>query len=410
MDAMGISMKTICVAGKNDIAVDVLAYCLEKYKVENNIRIVATLTRNDKGVNCWQRSLKWYCENHNVEMITLEEAYDIEDLLFLSVEYDRIIKTSKFKSDKLFNIHFSLLPEYKGMYTSVLPILHGKKETGVTLHSIRDGIDTGEIIFQKKFEIGDNDSSLDVYRNLIKNGTEVVISYVDCLLKGEFESKPQDKENSTYFSPATIDYANLALDARRTANQIKNQIRAFAFRPYQLLKFEDVDLIDCEITDEVSVGKPGQVIENTETYFRISTIDYDAILYKDVMVALFNAIKSFDNDKAKLLCVSKKILNDKDEHGWTALTIAVYNNNFEMTKWLIEQGADLKVLNNNGTNLLMYAKNCFVNSGDAEIFEFLLKKGLSPLVKDYVGKNLIDYCNEEGIDKIGCWTASGKER
>ena len=57
-----------------------------------------------------------------------------------------IIKTKNFKSNKLFNLHFSLLPSYKGMHTSAFPILNGEKYSGVTIHKIDNGIDTGDII------------------------------------------------------------------------------------------------------------------------------------------------------------------------------------------------------------------------------------------------------------------------
>ena len=69
------------------------------------------------------------------------------------IEFDQIIKPTEFRSNRLFNIHFSYLPEFKGMYTSAIPILQGSTHTGVTLHGIDQGIDTGPIIAQEKFEI-----------------------------------------------------------------------------------------------------------------------------------------------------------------------------------------------------------------------------------------------------------------
>lgn len=402
-------IKTICIAGKNDIAVRVLSYCLDKYCNEN-IEIAVILTRSDIGINSWQRSLKWYCEMNNVRIISIEEAYEIENLLFLSLEFDRIIKTDKFKTDKLFNIHFSLLPQYKGMYPAVLPILHDQEKTGVTLHRIRDGIDTGEIIAQRSFKIEAKDNSLDIYKKLINNGAEVVIMWLENLLNDNYNCVPQNEKHSTYFSSETIDYSNLRLDARRTAYQVQSQIRAFAFRPYQLLTFYDHGIIESEITDEVSDTKPGTILNDSETDMKISTIDYNIILYKDVLEELFDAIKEANNVQAKLLCKSDKIINDQDQHGWSPLTVAVYNNNFEMVKYLVNRNADLNILNVNGTNLLMYAKNCYVNTGDATIFEYLISRGLNPEQVDYYGKNLYEYCKEEGIRQIGSWKIMDLEK
>jgi methionyl-tRNA formyltransferase len=392
-------LKTICIAGKNDIAVDILEYCLKEF---NTCRITCSVCRNETGVNSWQKSLKWFAEKWGVEIITLQQAYEIEDLLFISTEFDRIIKPEKFKTTDLYNIHFSMLPKYKGCAPSVLPILFGDGSTGVTLHRMRAGIDTGEIIEQRVLPI-EGDCSLDLYGKLEKLGTEIVTENIPRLLSGDFECTPQSKEGSTYFDINYIDYKNLELITNRTACQIRNQIRAFAFRPYQLLKWNGCGYVDGTITDDVSVQKPGTILEENGVYTKIATIDYDLIMYKDTLEAIFDAIREKDNDTAQRLCASNKIVNAKDEHGWSPLIVAVYNNNLEMVEYLINRGADINVKNINGTNLLMYAKNCYVNSGDSSIFELLISKGLSPESKDYIGKSLLDYCAEEHIEKIGSY-------
>ena len=128
-------MKTICIAGKNDIAVNILLYCIKFYY---KCRIVCVVNMNEPGINTWQKSLKWFAEKNGVEILSLNDVYEIEDLLFLSLEFDRIIRPEKFKSTLLYNIHFSMLPKYKWMHTSVLPILYCEENTGVTLHRIRD--------------------------------------------------------------------------------------------------------------------------------------------------------------------------------------------------------------------------------------------------------------------------------
>ena len=76
-------MKTICVAGKNNIAVDVMIYCKNNYP---DNRLICVVNRNETGVNSWQRSAKWFAERNNVEILEMKDIYDIEDLLFLSCE------------------------------------------------------------------------------------------------------------------------------------------------------------------------------------------------------------------------------------------------------------------------------------------------------------------------------------
>ncbi len=388
--------QTICIGGKNDIAVNVLKYCIKRYQDED-VTIVCIPTRNDSGENSWQQSLKWFCIRNNIRIVSLEDIYDIDNLLFLSTEFDRIVKTDKFKSDKLFNIHFSLLPKYKGMYPAVLPILYGEKITGVTLHRIRNGIDTGEIIDQREIKIEPTDTSLNLYRKLVAVGTQLVISYVDLLLKNNYRCVKQDKEGSTYTPREAIDYSDLKLTLKATAYQIQNQIRAFAFRPFQLLKFKEIGIVECIITDDVSKEKSGTVIAEDRISFKVSTIDYDVILFKDVLSDIFDAIRTFENEKAKYLCSSVKLIEDQDEHGWTPLIVATYANNQEMVEYLVSKGSDVFAKNYNGTNLLMYAKDVYKNTGDNQMYRYIRSLGLSEKMKDYREHDLYYYLNLDGI-------------
>lgn len=388
--------QTICIGGKNDIAVNVLKYCIKQYQ-DDDVEIVCIPVKNDNGENSWQQSLKWYCNRNNIKLVSLEDVYGIENLLFLSTEFDRIVKTEKFMSDKLFNIHFSLLPKYKGMYPAVLPILYGEKKTGVTLHKIRDGIDTGEIIEQKEVAIEPADTSLDLYQKLITAGTDMVIKYVDSLLRNDYSCVKQEKEGSTYNPPEAINYTDLKLTLKATAFQIQNQIRAFAFRPYQLPEYRGTGIIESAITDDVSKEKPGTLISENDVSFRLSTVDYDIILYKDVLNEIFESIRSFENDRAKYLCSSLKRIDDQDEHGWTPLIVAVYANNKDMAEFLVKKGADVFAKNYNGTNLLMYAKDVYKNTGDNWMYNYIKAQGVSEKMQDYNGFDLFHYLDNDGI-------------
>lgn len=65
--------------------------------------------------------------DYGVKEISLEDAYD-NATYFISLEFDRLVKPELFKKGKPYNIHFSILPKYKGMYTSIWPILNGEKK------------------------------------------------------------------------------------------------------------------------------------------------------------------------------------------------------------------------------------------------------------------------------------------
>ncbi len=151
----------ICIAGKNNIAVEILSYLLEQKVLKDNIWVVPCDT--DEGKNGWQRSLLKYAKKNNLQIKNLEDLYSTKNLLFISLEYNKLVDTNRFKSKKLYNLHFSLLPKYRGMFTSTIPILNSEKYSGVTFHKIDHGIDTGDIVAQRKFKIDLMDNARDLY-------------------------------------------------------------------------------------------------------------------------------------------------------------------------------------------------------------------------------------------------------
>lgn len=268
----------ICIAGKNNIAVDVCRYVVEHYP---DAHIFTLINRNEPGEDNWQRSyLKYIKSEPRVELSTLEQMYGMEDLIFMSVEYDRIIKPHLFKTKRLFNIHFSLLPAYKGVYPSVWPILNGEKYAGVTLHMMDHGIDTGDIIAQKRFRISTKETSFTLYAKLIEHGTSLVIKNIYKLIANHFRVHHQSSIDSTYYSRKSIDYANLTINLNATATQIDRQIRAYYFPAYQVAVVHGYQIKNTRITKEKSIEKPGTIIKETNQWLKLATIDYNIYLYK----------------------------------------------------------------------------------------------------------------------------------
>jgi len=387
-----MSKKTVCVAGKNDIAVNILEYLYAMNS--DDFDLVVSCNRNEDGKNTWQKSLRFFAQKLGIREVSLEELYGIEDLVFLSLEYDRIIRPHLFATNQLYNIHFSALPKYKGMYTSALPLLNDESEGGVTFHRIESGIDTGEIIRQQLFEIDEACTSRDLYLKCIENGTAVVKAELDNILNNACVSKPQPAAHSSYYSKAAIDYGNLSIDTNNTAYGIGRQLRAFTFREYQLPKVHGYAIFDYAITDKLSTQKPGTLLEESDKSITIATIDYDMVLYVDVYDDIMKACQIGDLEYLQAVWNIEKYLEQKNDKGWTPLIVAVYNNQQEVADYLLSKGADVYVKNHNGTNLLMYAKNTFLNTGDVTLFEMFLKKGIKAETPDYMGYDLHYYIKD----------------
>lgn len=383
----------ICIAGKNNIAVNILKYVIEHYEKEY-VGIVCNKT--ETGENTFQRSLRRYAQAKGIKEYYLAEIYDIQNLVFLSLEFDQIVKLKRFLKARLYNIHFSLLPKYKGMYTAAHCILQGEKFSGVTLHLIDSGIDTGDIIDQEKFEIGDFDCK-ELYLKYIEYGTQIVLRNIDKIINNTVIAIPQCTSGSTYFSKRSIDYQNVVIDVNQTAEGISRQIRGFSFRDYQLPKLFGKKVIDCKILKSKSELKSGSILPENETSKVISTVDYNVVIYFDRFSELMEACTSGDIKKGVQICAVAKHINEQDENGWTPLIKVTYNNHIDIAEYLIAYGADVTIKNRNGTNLLMYAKEAYKHYGNNAFFKIYKRMGLSERLKDYDGHDLLYYLKKDKI-------------
>lgn len=385
----------ICVGGKNNIAVDVCHYLLEHFSSD----VISVIpTKGDDGKDGFQRSLRKYAKERDIQIVSLEKIYEWDDLIFLSTEFDRIIRPEEFKSKELFNIHFSLLPQYKGCHTAAMPILKGEVLTGVTLHMMDSGIDTGDIIEQRKLLIDPNDTCRSLYLKLIDLGTKTVIENIDRIIAKGFNTYPQPYDNSTYFTRTDIDYANIRIDLNRTAKQIDRQIRAYSFRDFQMPCYEGKPIFYTEITNDKSVDKPGTLICEDDYLFRLATIDYDILLYKDRLAEIISFVRDGKIEELKKIKnLSRYIDEHEPTHGWTLLMIAAYHCQYEVVEYLTYLGSNINAINNQGTTVIMFAKNGYLEHQNDCVIRYLLKKGANPYQRDYAGLCLYDYTDK--LDK-----------
>ena len=269
----------ICIAGKNNIAVNAILFLLNDLKISKDAITVVT-NKTDNAEDGWQKSLKKIALDLNIKISSLDEIYNIDDILFLSLEFDRIIKTEKFKTDRLFNIHFSNLPKYKGMFTSVVPILNGEKEAGVTLHKIDNGIDTGDIIDQIIFPLEINDTARDLYFKYLDNAFILFKNNIKKLIENKYSLTKQNVTDSCYYSKNDLNFSNININLKKTSFEIHNQLRAFIFKEYQLPKLNNVRVKSTILTDEF-IGY--NIFREEKTQFVLSGIDgYKLFALKDI--------------------------------------------------------------------------------------------------------------------------------
>jgi len=222
----------ICIAGKNKCAIDAIKFLLVK-KISKN-KILALPNNNDDGKDGWQPSFKKFAKKNKIKIIKISDIYSLKNLFFFSLEYDKIIKVQKFISKNLYNLHFSLLPKYRGCHTNFLQISNGEKISGVTLHKIDKGIDTGDIIDQIKFKIKINDTAFDNYKKLMIKSVKLFKQNFLRIVNKNYSLKKQKLSRGSYFSRDSVDYEKkLKINISKNSLRNHNKIRSLIFPAYQ---------------------------------------------------------------------------------------------------------------------------------------------------------------------------------
>lgn len=121
------------------------------------------------------------------------------------------------------NIHGSLLPKYRGAAPIQQSVLNGDKVTGITTMLMDVGLDTGDILLTEETEIGENETSGELFDRLAVLGGELILKTLSALEKGEITPKKQDESIATHTSK--IDKSLCPIDFSKSALEVHNKVR-----------------------------------------------------------------------------------------------------------------------------------------------------------------------------------------
>ncbi len=146
----------------------------------------------------------------------------------LVVAYGRIIPGWMLELPRFgnINLHGSLLPKYRGAAPIQWAIANGETETGVTTMHLDVGLDTGDILLEKRLPIGPNTTSTDVFAQLSVVGAELMIQTLKGLAQGTIAAKPQNHSEATLAPILNREDGRLNL-SERTAQEVYNRWRGF---------------------------------------------------------------------------------------------------------------------------------------------------------------------------------------
>ena len=158
------------------------------------------------------------------------------------VAYGKILPKEMLEIPKFgcINVHASLLPKYRGSAPIQWAVLNGDKVTGVTTMLLDEGMDTGDILLTKEFEIPEEMTSGELFDALSPLGAELLTETVDALESGMIFPKKQDESKATHAPMLSKEMAEI--DFSKPAEQIINLIRGMNPWPVAFTAFGDMKI------------------------------------------------------------------------------------------------------------------------------------------------------------------------
>ena len=181
-----------------------------------------------------------------------------------------------------FNVHASLLPQYRGAAPIHWAIMNGESKTGITTFFLNNEIDCGEIILQKEVDILPDETTGELYDRLKLLGAEIALETLSLVEKGNVTSVPQPHIDHSKIKLAPKIHKNdTIIDWNRSAKEIINKIRGLSPYPGAVTFFNKNDgtsiavkIFEATIIHEKSEKNIGQIDTDDKTFFHISSKDF----------------------------------------------------------------------------------------------------------------------------------------
>ena len=272
--------------GTPDFAVGILDTI---YK--NNYEIVGVITAPDKPAGRGQKvsmsAVKEYALEKNLRLLQptnlksedfLAELKSLDANLQVVVAF-RMLPEVVWKMPKLgtFNLHASLLPEYRGAAPINWAIINGETKTGVTTFFIDDKIDTGAMILNDEIVIGENETAGELHDRLMVLGSETVIKTLALIEKGNVSTTLQS-ENPEIKTAYKLNRENCKIDWNKSGREIHNLVRGLSPYPAAWCFIKDNDqewnvkIYETRFQTEKHNHIPGTVTTSKKE-IKVATID-----------------------------------------------------------------------------------------------------------------------------------------
>ena len=259
-----------------------------KRLIESKSNVIAVITVPDKPAGRGQKlvssPVKLYAEQIGIPVLQPEKLKNpefIEHLKSLKADLQvvvafRMLPEVVWSMPKYgtFNLHGSLLPQYRGAAPINWAIINGERETGVTTFFIEKEIDTGKIIFKDVEPIHPQDDAGTVYERLMEKGAQLVVQTVEAIEAGKYPQEDQDESNEIKSAPK-IFRETCEINWDQSVERAYNFIRGLSPYPaaWTMLNGLSCKIFKTEISDSNEAGEPGSYSTDGKTYLNFKAAD-----------------------------------------------------------------------------------------------------------------------------------------
>jgi len=290
--------------GTPEIAVESLEHILK-----HQFTVVSVVTSVDKpagrGLKVHESAVKLFTVKNNIPVLQPENLSDstfVEQIKNLNPDMIIVVAFRKVPDEVLsipklgsFNLHASLLPQYRGAAPINWAIINGETKTGMTTFLLNNRIDAGDILLQKTIEIPENWNASKLHDRMKVVGADMVIETIKILVEGNYKPINQEglsiasgilhKAPKIFHEHCRIDWWN------KSARDIQNLIRGLSLKPgafTELISTEGtiytLKILSSDYVENASAILPGTIETDKRKFIKIYTRD-GFINLKEVQVS-----------------------------------------------------------------------------------------------------------------------------
>jgi methionyl-tRNA formyltransferase len=263
----------IALAGKKDRA----TACLRAIESTSHEVVAVIVPKNDSAGFLFE-SVTDYATAHDTQVLTprninskeFQETLKGFDLdLVVLASYNQIIRKQTFEIPKrgFINLHGGKLPEYRGSSVLNWMIINREKEAGVSIIQVDEGIDTGAVLAQERWEIKPKDTIIDLVNESHRRFSSMLVDVLNCIEDGSIEPQEQDPLDGAYYHSRIPEDGKIQWE-KMTDIDVHHLVRslvkpypgAFCFKNGKRILVWETELMQEEVR-----GIPGRVARTTRT-------------------------------------------------------------------------------------------------------------------------------------------------